>query len=116
MEAKVDEMLKAGIICPIHPQDVCFIAQTVLAQKMHKGQGVPLDELKHRVNDQCLKHNLPGEFNMPPQPEPSNVPTNNDDNRVKQPIKWCICQDFNGINKVTEVAPLPQGDIHAKQL
>jgi Reverse transcriptase (RNA-dependent DNA polymerase) len=27
-----------------------------------------------------------------------------------------MCQDFNGINKVTEVAPVPQGNIHAKQL
>ena len=27
-----------------------------------------------------------------------------------------MCQDFGGINKVTEVAPVPQGDIRAKQL
>lgn len=27
-----------------------------------------------------------------------------------------MCQDFNGINKVTEIAPVPQGDIRAKQL
>jgi hypothetical protein len=27
-----------------------------------------------------------------------------------------MCQDFNGINKVTEVTPVPQGDIRAKQL
>jgi hypothetical protein len=27
-----------------------------------------------------------------------------------------LCQDFGGINKVTETAPVPQGDIRAKQL
>jgi hypothetical protein len=27
-----------------------------------------------------------------------------------------MCQDFGGVNKVTEVAPVPQGDIRAKQL
>ena len=40
MEAKIDEMLEAGIICNIHPRDVHFVAQTVLAQKAHKGNGV----------------------------------------------------------------------------
>ena len=48
IESKVDEMLEAGIIQPIHPRDVRFVAQTVLAQKTHDGQGLPLDELKHR--------------------------------------------------------------------
>jgi hypothetical protein len=30
-------------------------------------------------------------------------------------IKWHICQNFNDVNKVSEVAPTPQGDIAAKQ-
>ena len=47
MEAKVNEMLDAGIICSIHPRDIRFVAQTVLAQKMHEGDGLALDELKH---------------------------------------------------------------------
>ena len=41
IESKIDEMLEAGIIQPIHPRDVHFTAQTVLAQKTHEGQGVP---------------------------------------------------------------------------
>jgi hypothetical protein len=113
IESKVDEMLEAGIIRPIHPRDVRFVAQTVLAQKTHEGQGLPLDELKHRINDQCLKHGLPGEFDMPPRPELSNVTA---EGNKKQPTKWRLCQDFNGINRITEVAPIPQGDIRAKQL
>lgn len=49
---------------------------------------------------------------MPPQPE-SNThhPT-----KHNTPIKWHMCQDFGGINKVTEVTPVPQGNIHTKQL
>ena len=60
MNAKVGEMLEAGIIRPIHPSGVHFVAQTVLAQKTHEGQGLRIEVLKHRVNEQCLEHGLPG--------------------------------------------------------
>ena len=66
MEAKIDEMLEGRIICSIHPRDVRFIAQMVLAQKAHEGDGLTIEELKHQVNDQCTKHRLPSEFEMPP--------------------------------------------------
>ena len=112
VNAKVDEMLEAGIIRPIHPSEVRFVAQTVLAQKTHEGQGLSVEVLKHKVNDQCLKNGLPGEFDLPPQPEPIPDPPD----KQSTPIKWRLCQDFGGINKVTEVAPVPQGDIRAKQL
>ena len=112
VDAKVNEMLKAGIIRPIHPSEVRFVAQTVLAQKTHEGQGLDIETLKYKVNDQCIKSGLPGEFELPPQPDQAqSLPTKQD-----TPIKWRMCQDFGGINKVTEVAPMPQGDIRAKQL
>jgi hypothetical protein len=66
VNTKVDKMLDAGIIRLIHPSEVRFVAQTVLAQKTYKGQGLCIEELKHRVNSQCLEHGLPGEFKMPP--------------------------------------------------
>jgi hypothetical protein len=31
------------------------------------------------------------------------------------PRKWRVCQNFAQLNKVTEIAPMPQGDILAKQ-
>ena len=108
-------MLDAGVIRPIHPRDVRFVAQTVLAQKTHEGQGQPLDELKHRVNDQCTQNGFPCKFDMPPRPNPSSTEKENKNNE-KKPTKWRMCQDFNGINKVTEIAPFPQGDLRAKQL
>jgi len=75
LESKIDEMLEAGVIHQIHPRDVCFVAQTVLAQKAHKGQGLAIDELKHRVNDQCIVNDLPPEFELLTWPtKPENEP------------------------------------------
>ncbi|EDR07197.1 uncharacterized protein LACBIDRAFT_328212 [Laccaria bicolor S238N-H82] len=60
MEAKVDEMLKGGIIRPIHPREVKCVAPSVLAQKAHENTGLSSDELKHKVNDECVKHGVSG--------------------------------------------------------
>ena len=78
-------MLNAGIICQIHPRDVHFVAQTVLAQKTHDGQGLPLNKLKYSVNDQCIRQGLPSEFDMPPCLEPT---ISNDSDNTKKPTKW----------------------------
>jgi hypothetical protein len=32
-----------------------------------------------------------------------------------QPQKWRICQNYGALNKVTQVFPMPQGDICTKQ-
>ena len=103
---KVDEMLAAGIIAPIHPRDVRNVAPTVLAQKVHEGNGLALDELKHRINDECVNHGISSAFDLPPRPEPRELPTS-----ITTSQKWRICQDFNNLNKVTQIAPMPQGDI-----
>jgi len=111
MEAKVDEMLKASIICPIHPGDVKCVAPSVLAQKAHENTGLSSDKLKHKVNDKCVKHGLPMAFDLPPRPLPAENKTT-----PISPKKWRLCQDFGEINKVMTIAPVPQGDIRAKQL
>lgn len=111
MEAKVDKMLKAGVVCPVHPGEIKCVAPSVLAHKVHGNMGLSSDKLKHRVNDECVKHGLPAVFDPPPCPPPSkNAST------PMSPKKWRLCQDFGEINKVTPIAPVPQGDIHAKQL
>ncbi|TFY75650.1 hypothetical protein EWM64_g8362 [Hericium alpestre] len=107
---KVDEMLEAGIIEAVHPSHIKAVSPTTLAQKAHEGGGLTLDELKHRVNDECLEAGLASPFDLPPRPatcEP-HVPES-------RPQKWRVCQNFNEVNKVTHVAPMPQGDIRAKQ-
>lgn len=95
----------------MHPGEVRCVAPSVLAQKVHENTGLPLDELKHRVNNECVKYGLPAAFDLPPRPPHSDsTPTST------LPKKWHLCQDFGEINKVTSIAPMPQGNIHAKQL
>ena len=102
-------MLKGGIIRPMHPGEVCCVAPSVLAHKVHGNTGLSLDELKHKVNDECVKHNLPTAFNLPPHPPPA------DDMPITmQPKKWDLCQDFGEINKVTNMAPVPPRQ-HSRQ-
>ena len=111
MAGKIQEMLKGGIICPMHPGEVHCVAPSVLAQKAHENTGLLLDELKHKVNDECVKYGLPAAFDLPPHP-----PSSEDASTMLPPMKWCLCQDFREINKVMTITPIPQGDICAKQL
>jgi hypothetical protein len=110
LHAKVDDMMAAGIIALIHPRDVRAVAPVVFAKKTHEGQGLPLDELKHRVNDQCVKLGLPSAEELPPWPIVQEGVTNE-----LQGQNWRLCQDFSEINCVTHIVPMPQGDIQGKQ-
>ena len=111
MEMKIDEMLEAGIIRCIHPWDVRFVAQTVLAQNAHGGDGLTINELKHRVNDQCTEHGIPSKFEMLPRPQPVEP---KEKATLNKPKKWRMCQDFGEINRIMEITPVPQGEIWAK--
>lgn len=107
-DAKIDEMLEAGVIRQIHPSEVKCAAPTVLAPKPYEN-GLPLAELQHMVNDQCVAHGLPQTENLPERPEPAPH-----SNRERAP-RWRICHNFTEINRTTEIAPMPQGDIRQKQ-
>lgn len=105
----IDTMLKAGVIEACTPEEVKCISATTLAQKAHEGKGLSLEELQHRVNDECITHGMETKFELPPRTNPTP-----DDSTPSDP-KWRICQNFSQINKLTKVAPMPQGDIRAKQ-
>ena len=105
----IDTMLEAGVIEACKPEDIKCISATTLAQKTHQGKGHSLGELQHRVNDECIAHGMEPRFDLPPR----TVPTPQDD--TAEDTKWRICQNFTQINKITKVAPMPQGDIRAKQ-
>jgi hypothetical protein len=107
--ASIDTMLEAGIIEACKPEDVKCISATTLAQKAHEGKGLMLEELQHRVNDECTTHGIEPKFDLPPRTTPTP-----DDSTPTEP-KWRICQNFLQVNKLTKVAPMPQGDIRAKQ-
>ena len=105
----IDTMLEAGVIEACTPEEVKCISATTLAQKAHEGKGLDLEELQHRVNDECIANGMETKFDLPPRTTPTP-----DDSTPKEP-KWRICQNFAQINKITKTAPMPQGDIRAKQ-
>ena len=93
----IDTMLEARVIEACKPDDIKYISATILAQKTHKGKGLLLKELQHRVNDECISNGMDTKFDLPPRtsPTPDNTPS-------KEP-KWRICQNFSQINKITKV-------------
>jgi hypothetical protein len=107
----IDKMLAAGIIRPIDHQDVKCCGATTLAKKAHEGNGLTLNTLQHRVNDECIATGFPPPFQELPPVE------NTDPDAETHPTqtKWRVCQDFAELNKVTKVPPMPQGDIRQKQ-
>ena len=107
----IDKMLSAGIIRPIAHQDVKCCGTTTLAKKAHEGNGLTLDTLKHRVNNQCIDAGFSSDFK-------SLQPREETDQELSPSIsqnKWRVCQDFAELNQVTKVPPMPQGDIRLKQ-
>jgi hypothetical protein len=100
-------MVDAGIIAQIHPRDVRAVAPVVFSKKTHEGQSLPLNELKHCINNQCTQLGLQSVENLPPRP----TSWENYNNNPPMSQKWHLCQDFSE----TEIAPMPQGDIQEKQ-
>ena len=107
----LDKMLEAGIVRPIDHQDVKCCGATTLAKKAHEGGGRSLNTLKHQVNDECIAAGFPpAHLDLPPaEPLDQSPDTSNTQN------KWRVCQDFAELNRVTQVPPMPQGDIRRKQ-
>ena len=104
-------MLEAGIITPINHSEVKCCGATALAKKAHKGTGLTIEELQHRVNDECVTAGIPSAFNGLPHKSPQQQDTAPEEAQTK----WWVCQNFAELNKVTQVPPMPQGDIRAKQ-
>jgi len=110
LHTNIDTMLKAGVIEACKPEDVKCVSSTTLAQKAHQGKGLLLTELQHRINDECITHGFEPKFDLPPRTDA----TPDERDNTQEP-KWRICQNFAQVNKVTKVAPMPQGDIRSKQ-
>lgn len=111
LHGRIDEMLEAGIIERAPPEAVKCCATTVLAQKAHEQGGLTIDKLKYRINEQCAQEGQPPAFVLP-EHEVTNEPR---EQKAAGPQKWRICQNFNEVNRHTVIAPMPQGDIQAKQ-
>lgn len=110
LHAKIDELLKAGVIKACSPTDVKCIAPTVLAKKAHEGGGLPMEKLMEKLNKECEKVGIERMF-----PDAGIEEDTQGQAQDNKPQKWRICQNFKEVNKVTKIAPMPQGDIRAKQ-
>ncbi|VDC04527.1 unnamed protein product, partial [Peniophora sp. CBMAI 1063] len=108
---KLDEMLAAGIIEQVRPEQVKACSPVHLAQKAHDANsGLSTEELKLRVNEQCLQGGVHPFHDIPASFKPSAT-----DAATPSEQSWRITIAFNEVNNVTKVAPMPQGDIRAKQ-
>jgi hypothetical protein len=105
-------MLDAGVIAPISPNNVKFVAPTVLAQKAHSESGLSMDEILHCLNDQCVTAGMAPRTDLPLRPDPASFVS--DQGGLGN--AWRVCQNFIELNRHTEVAPMNQEDIHMKQL
>jgi hypothetical protein len=68
-----DELLAAGIIEPIQPEDVKCASPLMLTQKVHSKAGLSLHELQHRVNEECIMNSFSPAHNIK---APNNVSLN----------------------------------------
>jgi hypothetical protein len=66
----IDTMLEADIIERCAPEHVKCVSPTTLAQKTHQGKGLALEELQHRVNDECTTNGMESKFNLPSEQHP----------------------------------------------
>ncbi|THH15436.1 hypothetical protein EW146_g5032 [Bondarzewia mesenterica] len=104
----IDEMTAAGIITPIAPENIKCVSSMTLAQKAHDAEsGLTIEELQHRLNDECIAHNIdPTTFDLPSRP--ALQPATTTPKPIPKP-KWRICQNYDQLNRVTQVPPMPQG-------
>ena len=58
----INKMLAADIIRPIAHQNVRCCMATTLTKKVHEGEGLTLDTLKHCINNQCIAAGYPSAF------------------------------------------------------
>uniref|UniRef100_A0A0W0F6W8 Reverse transcriptase domain-containing protein n=1 Tax=Moniliophthora roreri TaxID=221103 RepID=A0A0W0F6W8_MONRR len=114
LHEKIDELVAAGVLEQCNPSEVKCVSPLTMAKKAHEHGGLTIEELKHRVNDQCIAAGLNPAFEG--LPERNEVTTSEHTSEKPTPKqKWRICQNFAEVNRVTEITPMPQGDIRAKQ-
>jgi hypothetical protein len=58
----LNKMLAAGIVAPIDHKDVKCCRATTLAKTAHEGNRAQIEDLQHRLNDQCNATGIPPKF------------------------------------------------------
>jgi hypothetical protein len=108
----VDNLQKAGVIQRIEHKDIRAVSLVTLPQKPHTGEGLPVEELLHRINDECIWYGLPTAEDLPEQPQhPPVDPTESTEPKLR---KYQFCCNFNEVNQKARVPPFMLGDIKLK--
>jgi len=63
----LDELLEAQVIRPIAAEDVKCCSPVTIPQKAHTNEGLTLNELLHRLDEQCTAAGKPPAENLPPR-------------------------------------------------
>jgi hypothetical protein len=85
-------MLKASLVEKAPPELIKCVATTVIAQKAHETGGLPWNELKRQVNEQCDTAGMNPAFELLLEQEAQ--PRKSKDDASTKPRKWQICQNF----------------------
>ena len=116
----INKLITADIIETIHPEDVKCCSPLTLVQKANDNAGLSLNELHHRVNEECILRGRPPAHNTEPQ-EPLSTFIDHHKHAMSttqaksKPQTWCICQNYSALNRVTQVFSTSTGDICTKQ-
>jgi hypothetical protein len=108
----LDIMLDPGVCAPIAAKDVKCVSPITLAAKAHTSGGMTINELHQWLNEECENVGVAPLLLGPPDAAP--LPPQMASSKVL-PQKWRVCTNYMKLNEVTQVLPMPQGDIHTKQ-
>jgi hypothetical protein len=108
----LDVMLKARICEPIDAKDIKCVSPITLAVKAHTTCGLTFDELCQRLNEECKQVGVDQPFIGPQAASPTGRDSADLHNA---PQKFWVCTNYKKLNEVTQVLPMPQGDIHTRQ-
>lgn len=110
----IDIMVEARICAPIAVKGIKCVSPITLAVKAHSMAGMTMDKLCQKVNLECKQIGILnpyiGPCSVQPMPEVQKTQPG-----VMQPQKWRVCTNYQELNKVTQVLPMPQGSIWSKQ-
>ena len=110
----IDILIAADIIETICPEDIKCCSPITLAQKAHERPGLSLNEIQHRVSEECIVHGMTPAHNIDAK-DPTSANSTPTKHNPAKPQTWRICQNYSALNRVTQVFPTPGGDIHTKQ-
>ncbi|VDC07025.1 unnamed protein product [Peniophora sp. CBMAI 1063] len=114
MAKTIDDLLAADVIERVDPSQVKCVSPVTLAQKAHDGVGLSIEELQDLVNEQCVANGMEPYFDERGAVEFREARRSNTTTPSGE-RKWRMCINYDELNKATQVPPMPQGDIRAKQ-